>query len=118
MTFDLETIYKEFENCKDLKEYKEYADDINKINGIISSGDFDRNKAEQLIAELTTKYEKYLNAIATVFNNGMKVVPVVIQQKNELQLYNELVYVKNSIPLIAICKTGESEIMKKLLGLS
>ena len=115
MDYNFEQAYKEFEKIKSSKEFLEYCDDITKTSEIINRIPFDEKEAAKQISDMSKKYENELNWLARVYANGMTVVqnaPI----KNEAELRNELFYINNQIPIIALMRELDSHALKKLLG--
>ena len=116
MDYNFEQAYKEFEKIKSAKEFLEYCDDIAKTSEVINKIPFDEKEAAKQISDMSKKYENELNWLAGVYANGMTVVqnaPI----KNEAELRNELFYINNQIPIIALMRELDSHAIKKLLGI-
>lgn len=116
MDYNFEQAYKEFEKIKSAKEFLEYCDDITKTSEVINKIPFDEEEAAKQISDMSKKYENELNWLARVYANGMTVVqnaPI----KNEAELRNELFYINNQIPIIALMRELDSHALKKLLGI-
>lgn len=116
MDYNFEQAYKEFEKIKSAKEFLEYCDDITKTSEVINKIPFDEKEAAKQISDMSKKYENELNWLARVYANGMTVVqnaPI----KNEAELRNELFYINNQIPIIALMRELDSDALKKLLGI-
>lgn len=116
MQFNLQEIYKKFDEVKSAKEYTDYVKDIldnaNEINRI----PFDETEAANRISVMIGKYGDELNWIASVYGNGMTVVTNA-PRKNESQLKQELIYTNNQIPIIALKRELTSYAFKKYVGI-
>lgn len=116
MDYNFEQAYKEFEKIKSAKEFLEYCDDITKTSEIINRIPFDEKEATKHISDMSIKYEKELNWLAGVYANGMTVVRNATI-KNEAELRNQLFYIYNQIPIIALMRELDSHTKKRLLGI-
>ena len=110
MDYNFEQAYKEFEKIKSAKEFLEYCDDITKTSEIINRIPFDEKEAAKQISDMSKKYENgKTSRVMTVVQNA----PI----KNEAELRNELFYINNQIPIIALMRELDSHALKKLLGI-
>lgn len=116
MDYNFEQAYKEFERKKSAKEFWEYCNDIAKTSEIINKIPFDEKEATKHISDMSIKYEKELNWLAGVYANGMTVVRNATI-KNEAELRNQLFYIYNQIPIIALMRELDSHAKKRLLGI-
>ena len=73
-------------------------------------------KAKNQISTMVGKYGDDLNWLAGVYQNGMTVVPNP-PKKDSDQLKNELSYINNQIPIIALKRELTSYAFNKLLGI-
>jgi len=113
MNFNLEQIYKIFEQYKDSKDFRDYVDEINECDLILHSNPFDIERARQQISKLTTKYQEDLNWLASIYGNGMTVTSQPVT-KTAGQIFNDLQYINNHIPLIALRRKGLFNLLKEL----
>ena len=116
MDYNFEQAYKEFEKIKSAKEFLEYCNDITHTSEIINKIPFDKKDAAKQISNMSIKYEKELNWLAGVYANGMTVVRNA-SIKNEIELRNQLFYIINQIPIIALMRELDSHALKELLGI-
>lgn len=116
MNYNFQQLYKEFEEVKSTKEYLDYFKDICDNSEIINGFPFDEAKAKNKISIMVGKYGDDLNWLAVVYQNGMTVVPNP-PKKDSNQLKNELSYINNQIPIIALKRELTSYAFNKLLGI-
>ena len=115
MKYNIQELYKKFEEVKSTKEYLDYFKDICDNSEIINGFPFDETKAKNQISTMVGKYGDDLNWLAGVYQNGMTVVPNP-PKKDSDQLKNELSYINNQIPIIALKRELTSYAFNKLLG--
>ena len=116
MKYNIQELYKKFEEVKSTKEYWDYFKDICDNSEIINGFPFDETKAKNQISTMIGKYGDDLNWLAGVYQNGMTVVPNP-PKKDSDQLKNELSYINNQIPIIALKRELTSYAFNKLLGI-
>ena len=116
MKYNIQELYKKFEEVKSTKEYLDYFKDICDNSEIINGFPFDETKAKNKISIMVGKYGDDLNWLAGVYQNGMTVVPNP-PKKDSDQLKNELSYINNQIPIIALKRELTSHAFNKLLGI-
>ena len=116
MKYNIQELYKKFEEVKSTKEYLDYFKDICDNSEIINGFPFDETKAKNQISTMVGKYSDDLNWLAGVYQNGMTVVPNP-PKKDSDQLKNELSYINNQIPIIALKRELTSYAFNKLLGI-
>ena len=116
MKYNIQELYKKFEEVKSTKEYLDYFKDICDNSEIINGFPFDEAKAKNKISIMAGKYGDDLNWLAGVYQNGMTVVPNP-PKKDSDQLKNELSYINNQIPIIALKQELTSYAFNKLLGI-
>ena len=116
MKYNIQGLYKKFEEVKSTKEYSDYFKDICDNSEIIYGFPFDETKAKNQISTMVGKYGDDLNWLAGVYQNGMTVVPNP-PKKDKDQLKNELSYINNQIPIIALKRELTSHAFNKLLGI-
>ena len=116
MKYNIQELYKKFEEVKSTKEYLDYFKDICDNSEIINGFPFDETKAKNQISTMVGKYGDDLNWLAGVYQNGMTVVPNP-PKKDSDQLKNELSYINNQIPIIALKRELTSCAFNKLLGI-
>ncbi len=116
MKYNIQELYKKFEEVKSTKEYWDYFKDICDNSEIINGFPFDEAKAKNKISIMVGKYGDDLNWLAKVYQNGMTVVPNS-PKKDSDQLKNELSYINNQIPIIALKRELTSYAFNKLLGI-
>lgn len=116
MKYNIQELYKKFEEVKSTKEYLDYFKDICDNSEIINGFPFDETKAKNQISTMVGKYGDDLNWLAGVYQNGMTVVPNP-PKKDSDQLKNELSYINNQIPIIALKRELTSYAFNKLLGI-
>ena len=116
MKYNIQELYKKFEEVKSTKEYLNYFKDICDNSEIINGFPFDEAKAKNKISIMVGKYGDDLNWLAEVYQNGMTVVPNP-PKKDSDQLKNELSYINNQIPIIALKRELTSYAFNKLLGI-
>ena len=116
MKYNIQELYKKFEEVKSTKEYADYFKDICDNSEIINGFPFDETKAKNQISTMVGKYGDDLNWLAGVYQNGMTVVPNP-PKKDSDQLKNELSYINNQIPIIALKRELTSYAFNKLLGI-
>lgn len=114
MKYNIQELYKKFEEVKSTKEYFDYFKDICDNSEIINNVPFDEIKAKNQISIMVRKYGDDLNWLAAVYENGMTVVPNP-PKKDKEQLKNELCYINNQIPIIALKRELTSHAFNKLL---
>ena len=114
MNYNIQKIYKKFEEVKSTKEYFDYFKDICDNSEIINDFSFDETKAKNQISIMVRKYGDDLNWLAAIYENGMTVVSNP-PKKDEVQLKNELFYINNQIPIIALKRELTSQAFNKLL---
>ncbi len=115
MNYDMNKIYTIFEQYKNSKEFSEYFDEIIDNRRILSDNPFKAQKAQQQISKLTIKYQREFNLIATMYGNDMWVTSLPVQ-KTPHQIFFELQYINNNIPLVALIREIGAEPLKKLAG--
>ena len=115
MNFDLNNIYRTFENAKEMHDFKEYEDEIDDNNKVLNEIPFDAQKAKQRISKLTTKYRFELNMLACIYGNNMSVTNQVISKTSEV-LWNDLLYINQHIPLFALERKGISVFLNQKMG--
>ena len=116
MKYNIQELYKKFEEVKSTKEYLDYFKDICDNSEIINGFPFDETKAKNQISTMIGKYGDDLNWLAGVYQNGMTVVPNP-PKKDSDQLKNELSYINNQIPIIALKRELTSYALNKLHGI-
>ena len=116
MKYNIQELYKKFEEVKSTKEYLDYFKDICDNSEIINAFPFDETKAKNQISTMVGKYGYDLNWLAGVYNNGMTVVKNA-PKKDEYQLKMGLIYINNQIPIIALKRELTSYAFNKLLGI-
>ncbi len=115
MNFDLNSIYRTFENVKETHDFKEYFDEMNENSKVLNEIPFDAQKAKQRISELTTKYRIELNMLASIYGNNMSVTNQPISKTPEI-LWNDLQYINQHIPLFALERKGMSDYLSQKMG--
>ena len=117
MKCDFSEFYKLFEQVKWQKEFINYRLEMDENTYILNSIPFKQSIAKAQIHKLTTKYKNDLNRLANIYENGMFVVNET-PKKNEKQIKNELQYINNQIPIIALVRELSKESIEKLLGMN
>lgn len=115
MNFELDNIYRTFDEIKEKHDFKEYCDELDEDNRILNEFPFDAQKARQQISKLTTKYQFELNMLAYIYGNNMSVTyqPGV---KTQEELWYDLRYINQHIPLFALERKGISDFLKQKMG--
>ena len=116
MKYNFQKLYKEFEKVKTSKEYMEYCKNMSDNLKVINNTPFDGQKARKQIANMTREYGEDFNWLAEIYGNGMTVVPFA-HEKSDDQLKDELIYINNQIPIIALKRELASYAFDKLLGI-
>lgn len=114
MKYNFDEFYKEFEKVKFQKEFMDYCSEMRENASILNGIPFDENKAQSQINKLIAKYEYDLNCLANIYNNGMIAVKTTTE-KTAFQRKNELQYINNQIPIIALFRELSKKALAKLL---
>ena len=115
MNFDLNDIYKIFDEVKEKQDFKEYCDEMGENNRILNEIPFDIQKAQQQISKLIANYQLEFNMLAYIYGNNMSVTnqPVLKTAEN---LKYDLRYINQHIPLFALERKGISDFLKQKMG--
>ena len=116
MNFDLNDIYRIYDEVKEKHDLKEYCDEMGENNRILNEIPFDTQKARQQISKLTTKYQFELNMLAYIYGNNMHVTYQPVSKTSENLRY-DLRYINQHIPLFALERKGISDFLKQKMGL-
>lgn len=115
MNYNFDEFYKAFEKVKSQKEFMDYCSEMRENASILNSIPFDENKAQSQINKLIAKYEHDLNCLANIYNNGMIVVKTTTK-KSAFQRKDELQYINNQIPIIALFRELSKKALEELLN--
>lgn len=113
---NMNQIYHTFEQYKDYKEFYDYCNEISENIRMLKTCPFDVISAKSQISKLTGKYMQDFNWIASLYNNG-RAVTIQPLQKTDEEIWNDLKYINDHIPLIALRRKFGSEFIKQMLGL-
>lgn len=115
MNFDLNDIYRTFDDVKEKHDLKEYCDELDENNRILNEIPFDIQKAQQQISKLAGKYRFELNLLCHFYGNNMSVTNQSVSKTPEV-LWNDLQYIDRHIPLFALERKGISDFLKQKMG--
>lgn len=115
MNFDLNDIYRIFDEVKEKHDLKEYSDEMGENNRILNEIPFDTQKAQQQISKLADKYRFELNQLSHFYGNNMSVTNQPVSKTPEV-LWNDLQYIDRHIPLFALERKGISDFLKRKMG--
>ncbi len=116
MTFKWDEICHIFEQYKNASEFKDYFDEIVENNRILNEVPFDAEKAKWQVSKLSEKYSQDLNWLAAGYSNGRVVTNQQIT-KTPQQIWDDLRYINDHIPIIALKRELTSYAFNKLLGI-
>lgn len=111
---DFNEIYEKFDKIKEMKDYIDYGNEIATNICILNSCPFDEETAKKQINHLVNKYRCEINAVAILSNNGKFAVDTP-QKKSSNQIWLDLNYLNNLIPLFAVERAGLSNLLKQYL---
>jgi hypothetical protein len=106
--------YQELKFYKEIYDIAEYLKEMQENENIINN--YDRDRAVKQNQKLTTKYMLELNMIATLTKNNNYVVQVDYRIITDEKIRNDLKYLNNLIPLIALSRMGISKIEDNILN--
>jgi hypothetical protein len=106
--------YQELKFYKEIYDIEEYLKEMQENENIINN--YDRDRAVKQNQKLTTKYMLELNMIATLTKNNNYVVQVDYRIITDEKIRNDLKYLNNLIPLIALSRMGISKIEDNILN--
>lgn len=112
MNFNLNDIYKMFNDLKEKHDFKEYFDEIEDNNKILSENPFNMQRAQEKISELTGKYRFEINMLARFYGNGKSVTNQPVS-KMPADVWDDLQYINQHIPLFALERKGISDFLIK-----
>ena len=116
MVFKWEEICHIFEQYKSASEFKDYFDEIVENNRILNEVPFNTEKAKWQVSKLSEKYGQDLNWLAAGYSNGRVVTNQQIT-KTPQQIWDDLRYINDHIPIIALKRELTSYAFNKLLGI-
>ena len=116
MVFKWEEICHIFEQYKNSSEFKDYFDEIVENNRILNEVPFNVEKAKWQVSKLSEKYGQDLNWLAAGYSNGRVVTNQQIT-KTPQQIWDDLRYINDHIPIIALKRELASHAFNKLLGI-
>lgn len=112
MDYDLKKIYDELSKIKDIKEINDYKKELDEIKNTLMN--FDRQRALDTCHKLVNKYALEFDQIAISSGNNKVVTPMNDNQKSDMDLMNDLIYMANAIPVIARIKEA-NKLAKEIL---
>lgn len=107
-------IYERFDKLKEAKEYADYVNEITTNINILNSCPFDEKAARRQISYMAKKYRCEIDAVAFLLNNNMYITDTP-PEKNSKQIWSDLNYLNNLIPLFALERTCISNLLKKYI---
>ena len=116
MTFNWDMVYHIFEQYKNILEFKDYFDEMDKNRCILTEVPFNVEKAKWQVSKLSEKYGQDLNWLAAGYSNGRVVTNQQIT-KTPQQIWDDLRYINDHIPIIALKRELTSYAFTKLLGI-
>lgn len=115
MNFNLNDIYKMFNDLKEKHDFKEYLDEIEDNNKILSENPFNMQRAQEKISELTGKYRFEINMLVRFYGNGKSVTNQPVS-KMPADVWDDLQYINQHIPLFALERKGISDFFNQKVG--
>lgn len=116
MSIDYKRVYQEFEKLKEEKDLSEYSSELYEINRLLNTVPFDSTLASRACSFFASKYESEINILSGQLG-GTRVVKGMESAKTAIELYNDLLFFKNHIPVFAFIRKSKTETAKALLGL-
>lgn len=116
MSIDYKRVYQEFEQLKREKDLSEYSSELYEVNRLLNTVPFDSILASRACSFLANKYEKEINLLSGKLG-GTCVVKGRATTKTAIELYNDLLFFKNHIPVFALMRKAKTEAVKALIGL-
>lgn len=112
MNFNLNYIYKMFNELKEKHDFKEYLDEMEDNDKILSENPFNMQRAQERISKLTGKYRFEINMLARFYGNGKSVINQPVS-KMPVDVWKDLHYINQHIPLFALERKGISDFLNR-----
>lgn len=113
MKSELERMYDYFKSLKSNSTYSQYFNDIEVNDSIINQKPFIQETAEKQISIMICKYRNELNKLADFYANGRTTTSSNVR-KNMFQVREDLIYINNQIPIMALMRELPKEALDGL----
>lgn len=113
MNINYKKVCLEFEKIVSLSENAVYLNEMSINSQILNMFPFNKKAAELQIGKMVSKYQTELNFIANLTGNGKTAIYSEIQ-KSDSQIWNDLSYINNQIPIIACLRYFTKEMFEKM----